>query len=443
MDGSGPMLTTRPLGRAVQLSLCFGVCLLGLASNAQPASPPTAEALLGEVIAAYRTGDLQGAWDAFASFFDHPSRNELHYDAFMDCFFNQQCPQVGAIGRILGFPRAELVARIKGFCPNLHSETEDHLREAGVAENDIAEYRKIYPRIVENGLNGTCASWRQEQLDLMFADPRPVDIHAQALPLAWYGHQDGGLGVAIETFIGSVSLRMVVDTGSSLGSLYRRSKQFPDLEVEISDRRRSSKGIFEYLTSRPARVASLRVGRTLHQPFGLDVSDDERLYDHGPIPQNGLLGMAFLLRYPAVCFAWDEQRLHLGPLGPCAGGKEPYDAHLRGSLMLGFAVDAHDGTRFTASVDTGAWHTNCSAVFSKANAGRSSFSFGNHPSLAAECLFDEAVLYRPAKNGFPQIDIRMNDLHRFSAFGWRLNPLRVYFVPRADVASPTDLSVRE
>lgn len=42
----------------MQFALCLGVCLLGLASNAQPASPPTAEALLGKVIAAYRTGDL-------------------------------------------------------------------------------------------------------------------------------------------------------------------------------------------------------------------------------------------------------------------------------------------------------------------------------------------------------------------------------------------------
>lgn len=422
----------------MQFALCLGVCLLGLASNAQQASPPTAEALLGKVIAAYRTGDLQGAWDAFASFLEHPSRNELHLDAFLDCFYYQQCPQVGAIGRILGIRRAQLAPRIEGFCPNLHSEVEDHLRESGVAESDIAEYRKVYPRIVENGLNGTCASWRQEQLDLMFLDPRPVDVHPQALPQAWYRHQDGGLGVAIETFIGSVPLRMGVDTGSSLGSLYRRSKQFPDLEVEISDRRMRSKGTYDYHTSRPARVASLRVGRTLHQPFGLNVSDDELLYDREPIPKNGNLGMTLLLRYPAVCFAWDEQRLHLGALGPCAEGIEPNDAHLQGSLLTGFAVEAHDGTRFAAYVDTGGWHTNCSAVFSKANGGRSSFSFGDHASLGAECLFDEAVLYKSAEYGFPQISIRLNDLLRFSAFGWRLNPLRVYFVPRADVAPPPD-----
>ncbi len=139
-----------------------------------------------------------------------------------------------------------------------------------------------------------------------------------------------------------------------------------------------------------------------------------------------------MLRYPAVCFAWDEQRLYLGTLGPCADGAEPYDAHLRGSLLIGFAAEAHNGTRFTANVDTGGWHTNCSAAFGKANAGQTSFSFGDHPALGAECLFDEAVLFKSAEFGFSQVNIRMNDLLRFSAFGWQLNPLRVYFVPRGE-----------
>ena len=413
--------------------LCLGVCLLGVASNAQQASPPSAENLLGEVIDTYRIGDLHGAWDAFTSFLDHPSRNELHIDAFTDCFNDRKCPQVGALGRILGIPRTELAVRITGFCPRVRSpEGEADLAEAGVAESDIAEYRKIYPRIVRNGLYGTCASWRQEQLALMFRTPNPADVHPEALPLAWYEHQSGGLVAAVETLIGSEPLRLVIDTGASLGSLYRRSRTFADLEVETSGRQTVSMGIFGYLTSERAGVTSLRVGSTLHHPFGMQVSDAYVLFDRYPIPNNGFLAMAFLLRYPAVCFAWDEQRLYLGMLGPCADGAEPYDAHLRGSLLIGFAAEAHDGTRFTANVDTGGWHTNCSAAFGKANAGQTSFSFGDHPALGAECLFDEAVLFKSAEFGFSQVNIRMNDLLRFSAFGWQLNPLRVYFVPRAE-----------
>ncbi len=385
------------------------------------------------MVATYRGGDLKRAWNAFASFLEHPSRNELHIVAFANCFNNRRCPQVGALGRILGIPRAELAKRIKGFCPSLRSpDVEAALVESGVSESDLAEYRKTYPRIVRNGLNGTCASWRQEQLELMFHAPQPADVHPEALPLAWYLHQDGGFGPAVETLIGSVPLRLIVDTGASIGILHRRSEKFPELEIEISDRQKMSMGIFGYLAFKSARVASLRVGRTLHRPFELDVSDSERLYGRNPIPRNGWLGSLFLLSYPAVCFAWDEQRLHLGALGPCAGGVEPYDAHLFGSMKLQFDVRALDGTWFAAGFDTGAWHTHCSAALGKANAGQTSFSFGDHPALGAECLFDEAVLFKPAEFGFSQVNIRMNDLLRFSAFGWQLNPLRVYFVPRAE-----------
>ena len=41
-------------------------------------------------------------------------------------------------------------------------------------------------------------------------------------------------------------------------------------------------------------------------------------------------------------------------------------------------------------------------------------------------------MYKQPQFGFPQVFVRMNYLLRFRAFGWQLNPLRVYFVPRAE-----------
>ena len=262
----------------------------------------------------------------------------------------------------------------------------------------------------------------------MFAAPEIHGAARDVLPLAWYEHQPGGFSPAIDVTIGASPLRLGVDTGSSLGSLYRASAEYPMDEIQLSDRQTTSRGILYYLTSTPARLTNLRVGRTLHQPFGLDVSDEAFLWDHHPIGQNGNLGMAFLLRYRAVCFAWDEQRLHLGTLGPCAGGVEPAEPFLRGSLLVGFGVQASDGARFTATVDTGAWHTNCSAAFREANGGGRGFRLGTHPALGDDCLFDESVLYgRPELDA--QISVRMNFLLRFSAFGWQRQPLRVFFVP--------------
>ena len=412
--------------------IVLSACLLGVAANAQQANAPSAEDLLGEIIASYRMGDLPEAWGNFLAFLEHPSRNDLHIDAFARCFYDQQCPQPGALGRILGRPRAELASRIDGFCPRLRSpEVEAALLEAGEPRSVVEQRREMYEHIVVNGLDGTCTAWRREQLELMFESPRAPRIHHDVLPLAWYEHQPGGFGTAIDVKIGASSLRLGVDTGSSLGALYQASTEFPVAEVELSNRQNRSIGILEHLLSTPARLTNLRVGRTLHQPFALDVSDHDPLWDHHPIAQNGNLGMVFLLRYPAVCFAWDEQRLYLGTLGPCAGGVEPNQPHLRGNLAVGFGVEAQDGTRFTASVDTGAWYTNCSAAFGTANSGDQAFSLGSHAALADDCLFDEAVLYRPAEYGFPQIFVRMNFLLQFRAFGWQLNPLRVHFVPRA------------
>ena len=48
-----------------------------LADHERQATPPQAEPLLDEVMAAYRTGDLPRAWSAFLAFFEHPARNEL------------------------------------------------------------------------------------------------------------------------------------------------------------------------------------------------------------------------------------------------------------------------------------------------------------------------------------------------------------------------------
>lgn len=111
---------------------CIAACLLGVAVSAQQASlPGEAEPLLTDVISAHRAGDLNGAWDAFAAFFEHPARNELHTNAFVACFYGQGCPQPGVLGRILGKRRADLAPLVDGFCPQLRSpEVEAALLEA-------------------------------------------------------------------------------------------------------------------------------------------------------------------------------------------------------------------------------------------------------------------------------------------------------------------------
>ena len=403
-----------------------GAWLFGAVTSAEQPPPPSAEALLRQVIATYRVGDLQGAWNAFLAFFEHPSRNELHINAFTDCFYDRQCPQPGALGLILDRPRSELEPRLEGFCPRLRSPEV----EAALPPSALPERRAIYKRIVANAFFGSCRAWRREQHELMFDSPTMAPRHADILPMAWVGSQHGGITPAVALRVGAEPLRLVVDTGSSIG-FFEDGPALPRSAVTGLGAGRIGQGIFRRYEFRTAYLTSLQVGRTVVRPYlmGIIQDDDDSAWRH-PIPRTGVLGMAFLLGHRAVCFAWDEQRLHLGTLGPCSGGAEPDEPHLLGSLLVGFAVQARDGTPFSAAVETGAWHTNCSAKFVRANFGELDISFGSHRTLATECLDDDAVLYRPAEYGFPQVYMRMNDLLRFSAFGWELNPLRVYFVPR-------------
>ena len=72
---------------------------------------------------------------------------------------------------------------------------------------------------------------------------------------------------------------------------------------------------------------------------------------------------------------------------------------LLGSLLLGFAVEAANGERFAA--DDG------DAAFAEAQTERADFSIGDHPALAGACSCDDAVLYKQAQFGFPQIAVCM------------------------------------
>lgn len=406
-------------------------CLLGVGIGAEQTTSPTADALLKEVITAHRIGDFPAAWDAFVAFFTHPSRNELRFETFVDCFAKEGCPDPGVLGQILAKPRQALAPRINGFCPRIRREPPEQ-----TTAEERAILHGVYDRMVAQALGGSCQSWQQRQLALMLEDPQPLQVIPEALPLTWQEFQDGGVNPTVAAFIGRTPLRLVIDTGSNIGNLYRGNESFPHAEVEIVGEQSLAVGIYDYFRMLPARLTSLRVGQTLHQPYVLDVELGVR-QGLQPISRQGVLGMAFLLRYSSVCFAWEQHRLYLGSLGPCDEGVSPHGSHLTGSLLFGYTVRADSGTSFTGYVDTGAEHTHCSMAFTQANAGKTSFAFGSHPALVANCLPDEAVLFRPPEFGSPQVAIRMNDLLRFRAFGWQLHPFKVLFLPQSNPSTST------
>ena len=88
-----------------------------------------------------------------------------------------------------------------------------------------------------------------------------------------------------------------------------------------------------------------------------------------------------------------------------------------------------DGSPVAVLVDTGAIDTDCKEEFMARNGDRP-IRFGAHPALSARCRLDSPYPILP-HHPWP-LAIGMDTLLEFEAFGWELDPFRMYFVPAAD-----------
>ena len=154
-----------------------------------------------------------------------------------------------------------------------------------------------------------------------------------------------------------------------------------------------------------------------------------------PAENGNLIGMSVLLQYGKTCFDWKEGKLHLGSLGPCESGMMPHRSWLTGSQGIAISAKVSSNELYQAKIDTGSITTYCSPWIMGQIGDRGAFSFGGSDMLAGECAYDSDILFpsweRGAESSDKHILIGMDTLNQFAAFGWRLNPLEVYFVPRA------------
>ncbi len=126
------------------------------------------------------------------------------------------------------------------------------------------------------------------------------------------------------------------------------------------------------------------------------------------------IGMSFLLRFPAVCFSWREAILHLGKLGPCSAGAPSTDWYFGPQLTLTSTVSEEHG--LLAMIDTGFSHSTCPKSFF--HLGMRTYAL-HGGTVEVTCEYDDVFMAL----------VGMDTLLRFSAFGWRRDPLRVVFVP--------------
>ena len=385
-----------------------------------------AGALLESVIEHYRNGEFELAWEAYRTFFDHPSNRNVGIEAFSRCFFRQKCPPLGALAFILGKSKAEAGA-FQSFCPDW--------KDADAGDLDAGEIAEIYRKIRafrETALGGTCEEWATRNAAMFQPRSSGRRLAPQVVSLVRPFAADSRPTSEIEILGKRVNAWL--DTGATMTTLNRRWADQALGSIErIQDINTRYASFYGRATL--ARINRLKLGNAEFSQLVVLLTDVSFSVAGKLVPaeKSNIIGMNILLQYDKVCFDWEGRKLYLGNLGPCAGGVTTYRNWLKGSQ--GISVDARVLPKgyVEAKVDTGSNTTYCSRWIMEQISDQAVFSLGSEEALTGECTYDPDILFpnweRGAESPDGHILLGMDTLNRFAAFGWQLNPLVVYFAP--------------
>ena len=348
-------------------------------------------------------GDFEATWESYSRIhvlMRTSNRARTVHSAY--CPRPARCPDIGQIAWIIGKTKADL-AFLDGRC---HDETD-----------------------------GGCAQWL-ERVRLLkgYLNDKPANATHPAHELeVEFIHADlDDLRPWTIVQIGGKPMWAMMDTGAVWARFPTRSSILTQADHQTYGEPRAMEEADGIV--REQQDAVLR-------DFTLGLVTEDRVPSKAWHPKGDsvTIGMNALLRYPQVCFSWSDATLHLGSLGPCAGGEMPFSAHLSPQGQPFVEVGIGDGEPLRALVDTGVAKTDCQDRFMR-RMGDGAFRFGRHPGLVAGCGAASPSLLTA---GWIDAVIGMDDLSRFDAFGWELNPFRMYFVPKqpgsaSDALEPTD-----
>ena len=372
-------------------------------ASEEPTPDPGEEVrrMVSEVRAAVRVGDFASAWEAYRGVFPLALFNESAHASLNEHCPPTDCPDIGQLAWLLGKSRSDL-----GFLDEAVKKlSPPQLVESWRAFFESTVYAYVGPdrRSDRQGPNEV---WLYSYPS-KYNDQRPLVRMrmADTYDEIWALLDTGG-------FVSEVSKNFATSRGIEYLALtalqtYRRLDR-----SEENARKVAFKGVVL-----GESTEALLPGRVRFDP------EDET--------ESAVLGASLLLRYDALCFAWEDKVLYLGGLGPCARaqrlaatGAELHISTILPSVVLPLA----NGRTATVLVDTGAGRNVCKASLAKELAG-TALKFGTHPLMAARC-HPESVLIMD--DYMFDMVITMETLSTFAAFGWELNPFRMYFVPRED-----------
>ena len=409
--------------RFVQLLLIAGI---GGCVGAGEPSPPTSAELLERVITETQSGNFESAWAAYEAFFAHPRRNLVDVDTFGRCFYWQRCPGVGLLGALLDKTPQD-AAGFWSFCPDWSSMYLDE------APEKLEALRRRMDGFVAAALGTPCSEWGGREVRVLEERPHVNAFSPQTVTLVPTDHD--GPSIAIE--VNGRPLTALLDTGSTAISMNARgfAHEHDGLEYVSWAPGISGLEMDQPIAFPLARLKEVRVGTETFERLLANVMEFH--LDGEPVAgdQANIIGMNFMLKYRAVCFDWTKRLVHLGTIGPCAG-VAPSTGRFSGPLPFWVQVEGARAQQAFALVDTGSDLTYCSEWFSQGRPHE--FSFGSRSTLKGRCTFDEDIHFGDVDTGHRQVVMGMDMLLQFAAFGWELDPFRVYFVPKGtEETAPT------
>ncbi|MCY3840181.1 MAG: retropepsin-like aspartic protease [Gammaproteobacteria bacterium] len=373
---------------------CTLATALGAAADSRSAE---IEKLLSEAVRASSNGDFETSWISHRRAWQLSFASPEAGDAMRSYCQRHDCPKIRNTAWLLGKPSAELAFLV---------ELADYCRD-GESDSCDAWFTRMHRLRAHLGPNRRAQQQRSHEVPLRF-------LHIEANHLAAWT-------------IASISGKPVwalLDTGAPHTFVGRDWGNLQGLDYDIvGDAYTQRMWDGAELRSRLAVFRDVEVGSATEERVLAVVADGTSWNFLG-------LGMDMLLRYRSACFAWSDGTLHLGRTGPCAHGVSPYGARLDPRSNKPFVlVPASDATTTSVLVDTGSRDNHCKRSLAERLQGRT-LAFGDHPALQAACDPPDGK-WPPKHEDDPHaMTIGMETLSEFEAFGWQLDPFRMYFVPR-------------
>ena len=400
------------MARVLPLTLALGLRCFGAPVGAEAARQDAPAMLLQDMSEAFSEGDFEGSWRSLRRFFESAPPDEVERLMLAHCWGGQRatlvavCPPVDFLAWATGQTAADF-----GFVDRL------------------CEVRRDGP----NGLAWR-AGWSCDQLALLITKHRNV-LSSSSPPL-----RSGRMGMSLLRPDRSEARRLAIagwehwtfwallDTGAASTSIPRTALAWGGDRVERLGTSVAIAGFDGVARNREQVLLRDFGGPGMAKGDLPALTVASALMPHGL----GIIGMNALIRFEAVCFSWRDEVLHLGELGPCGEGERPHRAWLSGAVTPVVAIERAEAPPIRLFVDTGAPTTHCAEGVARADdVDVGELRFGDHPDMALSCGHE-----LPPESGgwlvYADVLAGMDLLARFDAFGWRLNPFEMYFVPKRE-----------